>query len=98
MLQNLSYKDRVKIINILIKVLGVFFVILSLFWLVIIVFMTACHFDELRELLGVEEIDCKGESYDVAIGLFQFYGFLIIGNIVVFLGLKFIAKHWKKQP
>lgn len=97
MLRNLTYKDRVKIINILIKILGVFFIILLLFWLFIIVFMTACHFDGLRDFFNIDIIDCKGESYDVAVGLFQFYSLLIIGNIVVILGLKFIAKHWKKQ-
>lgn len=97
-LKNITNKDRVKIINLLIKVLSVFFVILLLFYLLIIVFMSACYFNGLREFLNIDIIDCKGESYDVAVGLFQFYGLLILGSVFVILRLKSIAKHWKKQP
>lgn len=96
-LNNLTNKDRVKIINILIKLLSVLFVILSLFWVFIIAFMVACHFDGLRELFSIDNIECYGESYDVAVGLFQFYGLLVLGGVVVLLRLKSIAKHWEKQ-
>lgn len=96
LLNNLTNKDRVKIINILIKVLSVFFVILSLFWVFIITFMVACHFDGLRELFGIDSIECYGESYDVVVGLFQFYGLSILGVVIVLLRMKSIAKPWKE--
>lgn len=86
------------LIKMLIKVLNVLFIIFLLFYLWMIVLpITACHFDGLRELLDIEDIGCYGESYDVGIRLLQFYGLLVLGNIIILLGLKFTARKWEKM-
>lgn len=80
----------------MIRVLSVLIIIFILFYLWTMVLpITACHFDVLREALGIDGIECYGESYDVGIGLLKFYGLLVISGITILLGLKFFAKKWE---
>lgn len=89
---------KVKFLNIMIKALSLIFIIFLLFYLWFIVLpITACHVDGLRELLGIDAVHCHGESYHVGIGLFQFYGLLILAGITILLGLKLIVKIRSKK-
>lgn len=96
-LKKLTHKNKIKMLNMMINILSIFFIMFILFYLWDIVLpITACHVDGFRELLGIDNMYCHGESYHVGIGLFQVYGLLVLAGITILLGVKFIVKKWSK--